>query len=73
MVTMVATFEQSPNIRSTGASPTIASIITNASEPVFLPKAAARMKRLRALCEAQAPEPLRKRGLYAPPDFLTFA
>jgi hypothetical protein len=42
-------------------------------EPVFLLEAATRMKRLRALCETEAPEPLRKRGLYAPPDFLTFA
>ena len=41
-------------------------------EPVFLLEAATRMKRLRALCESEAPEPLRKRGLYAPPDFLTF-
>jgi hypothetical protein len=42
-------------------------------EPVFLLEAAARMKRLRTLCETEAPEPLRKRRLYAPPDFLTFA
>jgi len=42
-------------------------------EPVFLLEAAMRMKRLRALCEAESPEPLKKRGLYAPPDFLTFA
>ena len=42
-------------------------------EPVFLLESATRMKRLRALCESQAPEPLRKGGLYAPPDFLTFA
>ena len=42
-------------------------------EPVFLLEAATRMKRLRALCESEAPEPLRKRGLYAPPEFLTFA
>ena len=41
-------------------------------EPVFLLEAATRMKRLRALCQSEAPEPLRKRGLYAPPDFLTF-
>lgn len=41
-------------------------------EPVFLLEAATRMKRLRALCESEAPEPLRKRGLYAPPDFLMF-
>jgi hypothetical protein len=42
-------------------------------EPMFLVEAATQMKRLRALCEAEAPEPLRKRGLFAPPDFLTFA
>jgi hypothetical protein len=42
-------------------------------EPVFLLEAATRMKRLRALCESEGPEPLRKRGLYAPPNFLTFA
>lgn len=42
-------------------------------KPMFLLEAATRMKRLRALCESEAPEPLRKRGLYAPPDFLTFA
>jgi len=41
-------------------------------EPVFLLEAATRMKRLRTLCESEAPEPLRRRGLYAPPDFLTF-
>ena len=42
-------------------------------KPFLLLEAALRMKRLRALCEAESPEPLRKRGLYAPPDFLTFA
>ena len=43
------------------------------SQPVYLLKAATQMKRLRALCEDEAPEPLRKRGLYAPPNFLEFA
>jgi hypothetical protein len=42
-------------------------------EPIYLVKAAATMKRLRALCERQAPEPLRKRGFYAPPNFLESA
>lgn len=41
-------------------------------EPMFLVEAAARMKRLRTLCETAAPIPLRKRRLYAPPDFLAF-
>ena len=43
------------------------------AEPVFLVEAAERMKRLRTLCETQAPEPMRKRRLYAPPNFLVFA
>lgn len=42
-------------------------------EPIYLLKAAATMKHLRLLCEQQAPEPLRKRGLYAPPNFLESA
>lgn len=42
-------------------------------EPFFLLKSAATMKRLRALCETQSPEPMRKRLLYAPPHFLEFA
>jgi len=43
------------------------------AEPIFLLKAAEGMKHLRVLCETQAPEPLRRRRLYAPPNFLVFA
>lgn len=42
-------------------------------EPFFLLRSAETMKRLRVLCETQAPEPMRKRHLYAPPNFLEFA
>lgn len=42
-------------------------------EPLFLLESAENMKRLRELCETQSPEPLRKRRLYAPPNFLEFA
>ena len=42
-------------------------------EPIYLVKAAATMKRLRALCEQHAPESLRKRGFFAPPNFLESA
>jgi hypothetical protein len=42
-------------------------------EPIYLVKAAATMKHLRVLCEQQAPEPLRRRGFYAPPNFLESA
>jgi hypothetical protein len=40
---------------------------------LFLVRAAATMPRLRAACEREGPEPLRRRGLLAPPDFLTIA
>lgn len=43
------------------------------SEPMFLVEAATRMRNLRTLCELEFPEPLRKRRIYAPPEFLTFA
>ncbi len=43
------------------------------TEPIYLIKAAATMKHLRTLCELEAPEPLRKRGFYAPPNFLESA
>ena len=41
-------------------------------QPMFLIKAAESMKRLRQLCETESPEPLRRRRLYAPPNFLEF-
>jgi len=53
--------------------PTWAKEVGPLPEPIFLVESAASMKRLRALCETQAPEPLRKRRLYAPPNFLEFA
>jgi hypothetical protein len=44
-----------------------------AEHPVHLIKAARTMRRLRELCEAESPEPLRKRNLFATPTFLQFA
>ena len=41
--------------------------------PVFLVRAAEVMPRLRRLCESHGPEPLRSRGILAPPEFLTAA
>jgi len=42
-------------------------------EPFFLLKYAKVMKSLRLLCENESPEPLKKRKLYATPNFLEFA
>lgn len=41
--------------------------------PIFLVRAARTMPRLRQACEAESPLPLRRRGLFAPADFLSFA
>lgn len=54
-------------------APTWTQAVGSVPRPTFLVAAAAAMPRLRALCEAESPEPLRRRGLYAPPDFLSFA
>ncbi len=43
------------------------------SEPLFLLRHAAAMPRLRQLCEQESPEPLRRRRIYAPPDYLVAA
>jgi hypothetical protein len=47
--------------------------VVAAPEPIFLVRAAAEMPRLRLSCEEDGPEPLRRRGVYAPPEFLTAA
>jgi hypothetical protein len=47
--------------------------IPPAPERIFLVRAAETMPRLRELCEREGPEPLRRRGLLAPPEFLTSA
>lgn len=47
--------------------------IGSLSEPMFLVRSAATMPRLRDHCLRDSPEPLRKRGFFAPPNFLEFA
>lgn len=44
-----------------------------APQPFLLVRAAGWMPRLRRICEVEGPEPLRKRALLAPPEFLTTA
>jgi len=44
-----------------------------APQPLFLLREASAMSRLRKLCEEESPLPLRRRRIYAPPNFLTFA
>ena len=58
--------------RSHQLAPAWTAKIGPVAQPIFLLKAAQRMKRLRDLCEVESPEPLRQRRLYAPPDYLEF-
>jgi hypothetical protein len=53
--------------------PTWTSGIADGDRRVFLVQAAKTMPRLREACETQGPEPLRRRGFLAPPEFLTIA
>lgn len=53
--------------------PAWTSKVPAAPERIFLVRAAASMRRLRETCEREGPEPLRRRGLLAPPEFLTIA
>jgi hypothetical protein len=53
--------------------PAWAASIAPAAARLFLVRSAATMPRLRAACEQEGPEPLRRRGILAPPDFLTVA
>ena len=59
--------------RSGQAAPEWTSAVTGASGEVCLVKAAKTMPRLRELCVREGPEPLRRRGLLAPPEFLDVA
>lgn len=43
------------------------------AEPIFLLRSASKMKRLRQLCIEESPTPLKKRGFYAPPNYLHLA
>jgi len=54
-------------------APAWAAAVPAAPERLFLVRAAASMPRLRAACEEEGPEPLRRRDLMAPPEFLTIA
>ncbi len=55
------------------APPTWTRTVGPAPEALYLVRSAITMPRLRQLCEDAGPEPLRRRRLYAPPDYLVFA
>jgi hypothetical protein len=59
--------------RASQLPPAWTKTIGAAPEPVLLVRAAALLPRLRRLCEDEGPEPLRRRRILAPPEFLTAA
>lgn len=59
--------------RAGQAPPAWTARVPAAPKRLFLVRSAETMPRLRDLCEREGPEPLRRRGLLAPPEFLTFA
>jgi hypothetical protein len=59
--------------RSNQPAPAWTQGVPSARASVFLVKEAAELPRLRKLCEEQGPEQLRRRRIFAPPDFLTAA
>lgn len=59
--------------RSQQVPPPWTAMVGEAPVPVYLVSAAETMVRLRRSCETDGPESLRRRRIYAPPEFLTFA
>ena len=73
LLTIAAALVELFALRAGQGAPDWTSEVGALATPMYLIEAASRMKNLRTLCERESPEPLRKRGLYAPPAFLTFA
>jgi len=59
--------------RQKQSPPAWTSHVTASPRDVFLVRSAEAMPRLRQMCIEQGPEPLRRRHVFAPPDFLTAA
>jgi hypothetical protein len=57
--------------RAGQAAPAWTADVRAVVEPVYLVRAARDYPRLRRLCEEEGPEPLRRRRILAPPEFLT--
>jgi hypothetical protein len=60
-------------LRTAQSAPAWTSVVPGLPEPRFLVRSAASMKRLRQMCEDESPWPLKRRNLFAPPNYLMFA
>jgi len=72
-LTVAAALLELFSLRAQQPAPDWTQQVGPAEEPRYLLRSAATMRRLRDLCRDAAPEPLRRRRLYAPPDYLVFA
>ncbi len=61
------------SLRTAQSAPAWTAKIGGLKESFFLVAEAETMKHLRVMCEEESPEPMRKRGLFAPPQYLTWA
>ncbi len=59
--------------RSRQRSPSWTAEVAASPRRIYLVRAAESMPRLRQLCDEEGPEPLRRRQIMAPPEFLTVA
>jgi hypothetical protein len=59
-------------LRTQQSPPSWTAPIGEMDEPFHLLQSVSQMPRLRAACEQESPEPLRRRKLFAPADYLTF-
>lgn len=59
--------------RANQSPPSWTEAVGHSPTPIYLTRAALTMPRLRRACEAEGPEPLRRRRIFAPPEFLTMA
>ena len=59
--------------RAGQAPPNWTSKVGESPKRIYLVRAAESMPRLRQLCEQDGPEPLRRRRIMAPPEFLSVA
>lgn len=54
-------------------APAWTALVGPLSQPRYLVRSAQTMQRLRRMCRQDSPDPLRRRNLFAPADFLAFA
>jgi len=71
-LTVAAALLELFSLRTQQAAPDWTQQVGPAEEPRYLLRSVTTMRRLRDLCRDAAPEPLRRRRLYAPPDYLVF-